>query len=96
MLGEVGVGGRPRPSDHPYEDIDLIDPNDPILYEGELWKYKSGFKGQFISRWVQVTVNSFRYFASKPQRDPGTIKPLMAIPILAIKEVQRVKFELPI
>lgn len=44
--------GTPLKSPNPYLDIDLIDPRDPILFEGELYKYKSGFKGQFITKWV--------------------------------------------
>jgi hypothetical protein len=38
-----------------YLEIDLIDPSDPVLFEGEIQKYKPGFKAQFIDRWVQVT-----------------------------------------
>lgn len=36
--GENGVGGRPlkRKPDNPYLEIDLIDPTDPILFEGEI------------------------------------------------------------
>lgn len=55
--GENGTGGRPlkiKP-DNPYLEIDLIDPLDPILFEGEVQKYKPGFQAQFIDRWVQVT-----------------------------------------
>ena len=53
--GEKGTGGRPLKIGNPYLDIDLIDPTDPILYEGEIQKYKPGFKALFIDRWVQVT-----------------------------------------
>jgi hypothetical protein len=36
--GEIGTGGRPlkKKPDNPYLEIDLIDPNDPILFEGEI------------------------------------------------------------
>lgn len=39
--GEVGTGGRPRVKEEvklppQYETIDLHDPNDPILFQGEL------------------------------------------------------------
>lgn len=52
--GEMGTGGRPlkRKPDNPYLEIDLIDPTDPILFEGEIQKYKPGFKATFIDRWV--------------------------------------------
>ena len=39
---------------------------------------------------------SFRYFASKPSSGNSVIRPLLAIPIAAIKEVKRTQFELPI
>jgi len=34
--GEEGFGGKPRKPDNPYLEIDLIDPTDPVLYEGEI------------------------------------------------------------
>ena len=36
--GDNGVGGRPlkRKADNPYLEIDLIDPTDPVLFEGEI------------------------------------------------------------
>lgn len=36
--GDNGEGGRPlvRKPDNPYLEIDLIDPNDPVLFEGEV------------------------------------------------------------
>lgn len=94
----MGTGGRPlkRKPDNPYLEIDLIDPSDPILFEGEIQKYKPGFKAQFIDRWVQVTQKAFRYFVSKPSRDNPIIKPLLAIPILGIKSVSLVHYDLPI
>ena len=94
--GEQGTGGRPLKKGNPYLEIDLIDPTDPILFEGEIQKYKPGFKAQFINRWVQVTSKAFRYFVSKPGRDNPVIRPLLAIPICAIKSVNRVNYELPI
>ncbi len=52
--GENGTGGRPlkKKSENPYLEIDLIDPSDPVLFEGEVQKYKPGFKATFIDRWV--------------------------------------------
>lgn len=51
--GENGTGGKPLVRrDNPYLEIDLIDPTDPILFEGEVQKYKPGFKSHFIDRWV--------------------------------------------
>jgi len=36
--GENGTGGRrlKKKGDNPYLEIDLIDPTDPILFEGEI------------------------------------------------------------
>ena len=38
MGGEIGTGGRPlkKKVENPYLEIDLIDPLDPILFEGEI------------------------------------------------------------
>ena len=54
IAGEFGTGGRPfkKKPENPYLEIDLIDPTDPILFEGEIQKYKPGFKACFIDRWV--------------------------------------------
>ena len=38
LVGEYGQGGKPlkiKPL-NPYLEIDLIDPSDPILFEGEM------------------------------------------------------------
>jgi hypothetical protein len=69
--GEAGVGGKPlkRKPENPYAEVDLIDPFEAILFEGEIQKFKPGFKPTFIDRWIQVTNKSFRYFASKPAKD---------------------------
>ena len=66
MEGEYGTGGKPMKVPNPYLEVDLVDPTDPILFQGELQKYKPGFSGTFIDRWVQVTNKAFRYFQSKP------------------------------
>jgi len=50
--GEQGTGGRPLKVPNPYLQVDLTDPDDPILFQGELQKYKPGFSGAFIDRWV--------------------------------------------
>ena len=36
MKGEYGTGGRPLKKGNPYLEVDLIDPTDPVLYEGEI------------------------------------------------------------
>lgn len=54
LEGEYGTGGRVlvKIPPNPYLEVDLIDPSDPILFQGELQKYKPGFNGIFIDRWV--------------------------------------------
>ena len=98
LSGENGTGGKPlkKKPENPYLEIDLIDPNDPVLFEGEVQKYKPGFKATYIDRWVQVTKKAFRYFVSKPSKDNPVIKPLLAIPVLGISQVQLVNYELPL
>ena len=98
--GEVGENGRPRvrePVKVPpeYENIDLCDPDADVLFQGELLKYKAGYTPTFISRWVQVTENSMKYYKNRCLAITCSTKPLMAVPIKAIKKVERVNFELP-
>ena len=93
--GENGTGGKPLiRKDNPYVEIDLIDPTDPVLFEGEVQKYKPGFKAHFIDRWVQCTQKAFRYFVSKPGSNAPSLKPLLAIPITAIESCNIVEYDL--
>ncbi len=34
--GEYGTGGKPMKQANPYLEVDLVDPTDPILFQGEL------------------------------------------------------------
>lgn len=36
VIGEMGKDGRPLKKGNPYLEIDLIDPTDPILFEGSV------------------------------------------------------------
>jgi hypothetical protein len=58
-------------------------------------KYKAGYNPTFINRWVQVTEIALKYFKTRCTAITCQAKPLMAIPITAIKSVERVVFELP-
>ena len=49
---------------------------DKIVYEGTLYKFKPGLSNNFVSRYVQVSENAFRYFKNKAQVISG--KPLVA------------------
>jgi hypothetical protein len=39
--------------------------NDPILEQGDIYRFKPGIENNFISRWVQVSKNAFRYFRNQ-------------------------------
>lgn len=45
----------------------------------------------FIDRWVQVTEVAIRYFASKPGSHIAAGKPLMAVPLIAVKSIERIE-----
>lgn len=36
VTGEMGKDGKPLKKGNPYLEIDLIDPTDPILFEGSI------------------------------------------------------------
>jgi hypothetical protein len=58
-------------------------------------KYKAGYNPTFINRWVQVTEKGFKFYKNRCNAITCSNKPLMAIPITAIKKVEKVNFELP-
>jgi hypothetical protein len=78
-----------------YEQIDLLDPNDEVLFQGELMKYKAGYAPTFVNRWVQVTEKAFKFYKDRCNAITCSHKPLMAIPITSVKKVERVSFDLP-
>lgn len=58
-------------------------------------KYKAGYNPTFINRWVQVTEKAFKFYKNRCNAITCTHKPSMAIPITAIKKIERVNFDLP-
>jgi hypothetical protein len=40
----------------------VIDPDEEVHYEGELSKFKPGIEKNFITRWLQLSTRSFRYY----------------------------------
>lgn len=97
--GDEGTGGRPRVREEiklppNYSEIDLNDPNDPVLFQGELCKFKAGYNPTFINRWVQVTEKSLKYFKGRCNAVTCCNKPLLSIPVAAIRRVERVNFDL--
>lgn len=97
--GETGTGGKPRVREEikippKYDEIDLNDPDDEVLFQGELLKHKEGYVGAFISRWVQVTSKAFKIYTNRSKAITAWNKPLLAIPVEAIKSVERCEIDL--
>jgi hypothetical protein len=44
------------------EELKDFGKNDPVEFEGELYRFKPGIENNFIGRWVQVSGRAFRYF----------------------------------
>lgn len=101
LEGDTGTDGRPRVREEvklppQYESIDLNDPNDEVLFQGELVKFKAGYNPAFLNRWLQVTEKAFKYYKNRCNAVTCCNKPLQAIPIAAIKKVEKVSFDLKI
>ena len=63
---------------------DLFTEADPILYEGDLMKFKPGISQNFLNRYVQVSLRAFRYFRN--QYDAMKGKPIVAFRKKIIEE----------
>ena len=59
-------------------------------------KYKASINSSFLSRWVSVSEKALKIYKGKCNAVTCCNKPLVAIPIAAIKKVERVNFELHI
>lgn len=99
LEGDFGTDGRPRVKEEEklppnYAMIDLYDPNEEILFEAELAKYKPGYSGTFVSRYIVVTETAFRIYKHRAFAISGNHRPLQAIPVVAFKKVERVDFDL--
>jgi hypothetical protein len=57
-------------------------------------KYKAGYNPTFINRWIQVTEKGFKYYKGRCNAVTCCNRPLAAIPVAAIKKVERVNFNL--
>jgi hypothetical protein len=60
--------------------------DNPIVFQGELYRFKPGIQNNFISRWVQTSKHAFRYFKNF-YTSQGNSKPLVAIPNAAILKI---------
>lgn len=99
--GESGEGGKPRVKEEEilppnYAEIDLYNEDEDILFEAELMKYKPGYTGTFVSRYIQVTESAIRIYRNRAFALSQSHKPLLAIPVEAFLKVERVDFDLKI
>ena len=58
----------------------------PIVFQGELYRFRPGIQNNFISRWVQVSTHAFRYYKNM-YGCQGTSKPLLSLPNSAILRI---------
>ena len=60
----------------------------PIVFHGELYRFKPGIQNNFISRYVEVSTHAFRYFKSSYAAKGGS-KAIVSIPNAAIVKISR-------
>ena len=78
---------HPPPEDYQVHEI-VIDPDEEIIREGEIVKFKPGIEKNFISRWIQLSTRSFRYYKNHYHSICYLTRPISAIPLNAIDKVQ--------
>ena len=99
--GMSGAGGKPRVKEEQklppnYAEIDLYNENEAIIFEGELMKFKPGYTGTFVSRYIQVTETAIRVYRNRAFALSQGHRPLLAIPVEAFLKVEKVNFDLKI
>ncbi|CAG9313142.1 unnamed protein product [Blepharisma stoltei] len=70
--------------------ISELSTNNEIIYEGELFRYKPSAKDRFISRWCELTHESFHYYKSHVANINGC-KPLLTIPLYQILKIEKIQ-----
>ena len=73
----------------------LWNPNDKVIFEGELYKYKPGLNTMYITRWWQLTQNSFRIYKNQVAAKGFSFKPMIALPLSIFKGVKALRFNVP-
>jgi len=77
----------------------VIDPSlfffgedDPIVLEGDIYRFKPGLEHNFISRWIQVSKRAFRYFKNQIASlgEPGFTRAIVSIPKGAIEDICKI------
>ena len=66
----------------------IIDPDEDILLESDLVKFKPGMESNFIHRWLQLSTRSFRYYKNHYHSICYLTRPISAIPLIAIERVE--------
>eukprot|EP00347_Sterkiella_histriomuscorum_P022149 403331507 len=61
--------------------------NDPVLSQGEIYRFKPGYESNFIPRWIQISQRAFRYFKNQYATFGGMCKPIVSFPKQAIEDV---------
>ena len=74
---------------------ELCDPNDKIVFEGELYKYKPGIDTMYITRWCQLTKNVIRIYKNQMAAKGFSGKPILALPLRIFKGIKKSKFVVP-
>ena len=74
---------------------ELWDPNDKVIFEGELYKYKPGIDTMYITRWCQLTKNVIRIYKNQMSAKGFSWKPILALPLKVFKWIKRSKFTVP-
>jgi hypothetical protein len=64
-------------SPHDFE----VDPEDEIVMEAELLKFKPGIEKNFIDRWIQLSTRSLRYYKNHYHSICYLTRPITAIPL---------------
>lgn len=77
--------------------IDLLDPRDEVLIQGEIARYKACINPGFQApRWLTVTEKAIRYFRNQCNSIVSSSKPLLAVPLIAVERVALVDLPLAI
>lgn len=77
---------------NPY-DVHLLDLKEAILFSGEMQKYQFADYEPFVGRHLVITKTAIRVYENADKAVISPQKPLMAIPLAAVRKIHRVKFD---
>ena len=61
--------------------------------EGDMLKFKPGIEKNFISRWIQLSTRSFRYYKNHYHSICYLTRPISSLPLYAIERVNNYTIE---